>query len=376
MIATTKLIAIQIPDEVYFLFARGYVKELSGDLNGACADWEKAANSDDTYFVQLSKKHLMMPKCQNYSSPDNIIVDELPEFNKAGTTLAGGNGEGSASNQLSHPTGIALDASGNLYIADTNNHRIQKWTPGATEGITVAEDKERSRSSIITYPTGITLDASGNMYITDTENNNIKKWALGATEGLIIIGEGGTTDRGGYAANQLNNPAAITIDTYGNLYIADRENHRIQEWAPLATIGTTVARGLRFPSDVALDAAGNLYIADTENNRIQKWESGAREGTTVAGGNEKGSRAYQLFHPQGITLDASGNMYIADTENNRIQMWAPGAIEGTTIAGGNGEGSAANQLSLPRGITLDSSGNLYIADTGNNRIQKYAPVDN
>jgi sugar lactone lactonase YvrE len=235
------------------------------------------------------------------------------------------------------------------------------------------------------------------MYITDTENNNIKKWALGATEGLIIIGEGETAERGGYAANQLNNPAAITIDTYGNLYIADAANNRIQEWAPFATIGTTVAGGNGKGShsnqlklynqfdfqynygqyaSIILGASGNLYIADINNHRIQKWEPGAREGTTVAGGNDEGSRSNQLSYPVGIALDAFGNLYIADAGNNRIQKWEPGAREGTTVAGGNGEGSASNQLSYPSGIALDASGNLYIADRNNHRIQKYAPVDN
>jgi sugar lactone lactonase YvrE/antitoxin component YwqK of YwqJK toxin-antitoxin module len=287
-----------------------------------------------------------------------------------GITVAGGNGEGSSADQLSSPNGIAFDDSGNLYIADRNNSRIQKWAPGASEGKTVAGDLQK-------FISGIALDDSGNLYIATANNHRIEKWVIGATEGTTVAGGNGY----GSAADQLYLPNNIIIDNSGNLYIADSNNNRIQKWAPGATEGTTVAGGngegssadqLNYPKGIAIDDSENLYIADSDNHRIQKWAPGATEGTTVAGGNGKGSSADQLNSPNGIAIDDSGNLYIATANNNRIQKWAPGATEGKIIAGGNGYGSAADQLSSPNGIAIDDSGNLYISDRNNNRIQKWA----
>jgi hypothetical protein len=244
-----------------------------------------------------------------------------------GTTVAGGNGSGSAANQLFYPEGVFVDASGNIYVADANNFRIQKWAPGATSGTTVA---------------------GGN--------------------------------GGGSAANQFFWPRGVFLDASGNIYVADH-NHRIQKWAPGATSGTTVAGGngqgsaanqLLYPRGVFVDATGNIYVADEQNHRIQKWAPGATSGTTVAGGNGQGSAANQLGYPRRLFLDATGNIYVADQGNDRIQKWAPGATTGTTVAGGNGQGSAAYQFNSPYGVFVDASGNIYVADQFNHRIQKWA----
>ncbi len=184
---------------------------------------------------------------------NNEIVETLLSNKKA---IAGGNGYGSAANQLSFVVGFTADAEGNLYIVDSDNHRVQKWAPGATSGITVA-------------------GGNGN----------------------------------GNAANQLSYPYGITIDAQGNLYIADSENQRVQKWAPGATSGSTVAGGngygdadnqLAYPGGITIDAQGNLYIADSDNYRIQKWALGATRGTTVAGGNGYGNAANQIAFPMGL----------------------------------------------------------------------------
>ncbi|MBJ7283230.1 MAG: NHL repeat-containing protein, partial [Acidimicrobiia bacterium] len=172
-------------------------------------------------------------------------------------TVAGGNEYGGGSNQFGFPRGVAVDTSGNIYIADMYNNRIQKWAPGATEGTTVA---------------------GGGAY--------------------------------GSNANQLNGPRGVAVDTNDNIYIADTYNNRIQKWAPGATEGTTVAGltygagadALAYPNGVAVDTNDNIYIADTGNSRIQKWAQDATEGTTVAGGNEGGSNANQLANPVGVAV--------------------------------------------------------------------------
>jgi surface protein len=310
----------------------------------------------------------------------NDDIDNCPSVANGipteGTTVAGGNEAGSAANQLYRPYYITLDASGNLYIADKDNHRIQKWEPGASEGTTVAGGNGiGSAANKLNAPYHITFDASGNMYIADKGNHRIQKWTPGATEGTTVAGGNGE----GSAANKLNKPTGIALDASGNLYIADELNHRVQKWAPGSSEGVTVAGGngeglaanqLFFPSGIDIDASGNLYIVNYD--RILKWVPGATEGTIVAGGNGNGSAANALYYPQGIVFDASGNLYIASSGNDRIQKWSPGASEGVTVAGGNGEGSAANQFNYPTGIALDASGNLYVSDYNNHRIQKWS----
>ena len=241
-----------------------------------------------------------------------------------GTTVAGGRGNGNATNQLSNPMGVYVDASGNIYVADFSNHRIQKWAPGATSGTTVAGGR-------------------GN----------------------------------GNATNQLSSPNDVFVNASGNVYVADTKNYRIQKWAPGATSGTTVAGGGIFltmsePLHVFLDALGNIYASFNLNQSIEKWVPGATIGTTVAGRNGSGSAANQFYDPSGLFVDATGNIYISDLGNHRIQKWAPGATSGTTVAGGNGSGSAANQLYYARGVFVDVSGNIYVSDTQNHRIQKWA----
>ena len=261
-----------------------------------------------------------------------IVTTGAPAYAAtSGLTVAGGNGAGSAANQLALPLNVAVDADGNVYVADASNDRVQKWAPGASSGVTVA---------------------GGN----------------GA----------------GSAANQLFGPGFLAVDADGNVYVTDGNNNRVQEWAPGASYGVTVAGGngrgsaanqLADPRGVAVDADGNLYVADAFNQRVQKWAPGASSGVTVAGGNGLGSAANQLFTPSGVAVDADGNVYLGDTGNNRVQEWAPGASSGVTVAGGNGAGSAANQLFNPVGVAVDASGNIFVADFLNYRVQEWWTQD-
>jgi sugar lactone lactonase YvrE len=241
----------------------------------------------------------------------------------AGTGISGSN-----ANQLNYPVGVCIDSFGNLYIADYWNNRIQKWAPGATEGVTVAGTGTAGRNANqLSYPVGVCIDSFGNLYIADYKNHRIQKWAPGATEGVTVAGTTGTS---GPNANQLNFPIGLCIDSFGNLYIADIDNHRIQKWAP-----------------------------------------GATEGVTVAGTGIPGSNPNRLSQPFDVTLDASGNVYVADRNNHRVQKWAPGSTEGVTVAGTGISGSNANQLNGSVGVALDSFDNLYVTDFTNSRVQKF-----
>ena len=355
-----------------------------GNINSGRCDWW-GGKIDDLLFFNRAITSTEVNQLYSQSSDPCSILSNVPSapvlnYMPYGTTVAGGNGSGSASNQF-NIVDVAIDLNGNIYVADALNHRIQKWAPGANSGITVAGGNgQGSAANQLNNVNGVAVDKFGNLYIGDCDNNRVQKWAPGSLFGTTVAGGNGA----GFALNQLEGPSGLSIDSDGNIYIADFHNNRIQKWAPGANSGITVAGGngagsasnqLDGPLSVAVDATGNIYVADNRNNRVQKWAPGAISGITVAGGNDVGPAANQLNGPCLVAIDAAGNIYIADANNHRIQKWAPGANSGITVAGGNGSGTALNKIDTPLGVTFDADRNIYVADAGNNRVQKWSQQD-
>lgn len=330
----------------------------------------------------------------------------------AGNGTAGFSGDGAQATlaTLANPTGVALDASGNLYIADQQNHRIRKVdlsgtittvAGSATAGF--GGDGSSATAAKLNSPTEIAVDGSGNLYIADSQNNRIRKVL---TTGVIsTVAGNGTAGFGGDGSvaltASLNNPFGVTIDGSGNLYIADASNHRIRMVTNGGIISTVAGDGtagyngdgatattsnLYSPGGVVVDGSGKLYIADTQNNRVRSVSiSGiistvAGNGTINYGGDGGLATAASLSNPFGLAIDGSGNLYIADQQNQRIRkVSTPGSI--TTVAGNgtygfSGDGGVATGASLANaaGVAIDGSGNLYIADQGNNRVRKVTPA--
>ena len=308
--------------------------------------------------------------------------------------------------RLASPSGVALDGAGNLYITDTGNHRIRKVD---SSGIitTIAGTGERgfggdggaAVQAQLSSPYGVAVDGAGNIYITDLGNHRVRKvHSSGVITTIAGTGERGFGGDGGPAVQaQLWSPTGVVLDGAGNLYIADRANHRIRKVdfsGVITTVAGTGERGfggdgrpadqaqLTSPSGVAVDGAGNLYIADRGNYRIRKVDSSGTI-TTFAGTGDRrfggdGGLAVEahLWSPYDVATDGAGNLYIAATSHNRIRkVDSSGVI--TTVAGsgrrgygGDGGPTTAARLSSPYSVEVGSGGNLYIADRGNHRIRK------
>ena len=322
----------------------------------------------------------------------------------------GGDGGPATAARLYFPEGVAVDSSGNVYIADTRNHRIRKVDTSGTittvAGIgdnMYSGDGAPATAARLNQPEGVAVDGSDNLYITDSENHRIRRAdAAGIIATYAGTGESGYSGDGAPAtAARLDYPRGVAVDSSGNVYIADTNNHRIRKVDSSGTITTVAGTGstglrlggfsgdggpatsaqLQHPSGVAVDSSGNLYIADTYNHRIRKVDSSGTI-TTVAGTGVSGfsgdggmASAAMLDSPGDVAVDGSGNLYIADTYNSRIRrvdtMGTLTTIAGTGKHGDSGDGGPAlkAQLNWPRDVAVDGSGNLYIADTDNHHIR-------
>ena len=316
---------------------------------------------------------------------------------------------------LESPRGVAVDAMGNLYIADQGHHRIRKVDAATGTISTIAGTGEPGYSgdggpatqALLRDPVGVAVDGNGHLYIADADNRRIRRVDAftGTISTIAGTGERGYSGDGGLATQaQLRYPQGVAVDGAGNLYIADSDNNRIRKVsAATGTISTIVGTGgggysgdgglatqaeLRNPSAVTVDGAGNLYIADEGDHRIRKVDAATGIISTIAGTGEWGYRGdgglaieAQLSEPHGVAVDAVGNVYITSYWNHRVRKVDAGTgtistIVGTGGWGYSGDGGLATQAELryPSAVTVDGAGNLYIADEGNHRVRKIEAV--
>ena len=329
----------------------------------------------------------------------------------AGTGTFGFSGDGGSatSARLASPLGLAVDTAGNLFIADYDGARIRKVTPNgvittvAGNGASAFGGDGGPATQAEIGPTDVAVDAAGNLFIADNDNHRVRKVTPnGVITTLTGNGTAAFTGDGGLAsAAQVANPRGVAVDSAGNVFIADYDNNRIRKISTDGRISTVAGNGVfafsgdggpatlagLSPTGVAVDGAGNIFIADNDNHRVRKVDlagtitSIAGTGTLGFSGDGSSGTSAQLAFPVGIATDSAGNAFIADSENQRIRRVNTAGIIATVAGSGLGQtlgdGGPATlaRLILPSDVAVDTAGNVFIADTLNHRVRKVTPLE-
>lgn len=346
----------------------------------------------------LTIQHAALAQC---GTATNIIT-------VAGNHTSGYSGDGGAgtSAQMGSPYAVVSDAAGNVFIADYFNNVVRKLniygvmsTVAGTGEPGYNGENLYATESRLNGPAGLAVDAFGNLYIADKFNERIRKVDGHTGRMTTIAGNGlhggwngaGFGNGGPATAASLTYPVAVALDCTGNIYIADNGSQTVRKIDPTGTItrfagthaggynGDAIAATsamLNNPNGIAADCAGNVYIADSWNNRVRKVDGSgiittyAGNGTPAYSGDGSPAGSASLWIPWGITLDACNNLYICDYNNNAVRKVSGGYI--STFAGRNergytGDGAQADsaRIYLPSGIAIDGSNNIFIADYGN-----------
>lgn len=340
------------------------------------------------------------------------------------TIVAGDSTDGPGLTQLSYPVQTAFGDDGEMYVADAGNNRIVRFDtqiPGAAATVVAGDGTTGADLAHLALPTGVAVGSGSNpdIFVADTENHRVLKFVQGVADGTVIAGDGTS----GSDEWHLNRPGAL-INTASGLYITDTDNHRIEILQSIGSAMIPVAgdatfsydnTSVRQPRSIALSGS-QLYIAEYE--RVSRWEPYNGSGVLVigpgstpavlfnsypsamrigpdggayvadfdrvvmidpnsgtpnvlAGGNGYGTGLNQISNVQGLAVDVEGNIFVSEGDNNRVVKWAPGATTGVLVAGTGTAGTALNELSNPSGIDLGPDGSLFISDTGNSRIVKW-----
>jgi len=327
-------------------------------------------------------------------SEDDSLAENETDIKYVVSTIAGsiaGFADGITNPQFNRPTGVAVDVHGTIYIADFLNHKIRKITTdgfvstlaGSTQGFA-----DGTANAKFDKPTGIAVDAQGNVYVADTSNNRIRKIT---PEGIVITiagdGTNGFSDGIGTDA-QFSFPNQIAIDSQGNLIASDTGNDKIRKITPENVVTTLAGSTAGFsdgvgviaqfsgPIGITVDVDDNVYVTDFFNHKIRKITPSGLVSTiagSIAGFADGLGANAQFLSPFGIGIDTQGNLFVSDGNNEKIRKIAPdgmvSTIAGSTNGFADGSGFSA-QFNKPSAIAIDTQGIIYVADQFNHRIRK------
>lgn len=357
------------------------------------------ADSSGNYYIVASSQNRVF-KINSSGLLTVLAGNGLPGY--AGDGVAGG----AANAMLNFPQSVAVDASGNVYIADYYNFVVRKVdTTNTITTIAGTQGVCGGSTGALCYPGGVATDTAGNLFIADTSDCQVKKLVL-STSAISVFAGSGTCgysgDGGSPAAAELNSPAGVAVDSNGNLFIADTNNFVIREvvktTGKIKTVAGNNALGQGFSGDgaaaisaqisyvyqLAVNSAGTVSIADYYNWRIRQFTVGGNI-NTVAGSGSGGfcgdgalATAACLYYPEGVALSSTGAVYVADTSNARIRSFTVGGNINTVAGNGSTSeatvvnGVAANGVDLyyPFGVFEDPSGNIFVADQYNQMVRE------
>jgi sugar lactone lactonase YvrE len=356
-----------------------------------------------------------------FRSPEGIAADSagnlfvvdrtVRKITAAGvvTTLAGhpeqvGSADGTGSEaRFRKPSGIAVDAAGNLLVADRDDNTIRRITPAAVVTTFAGVGLDASAGSAdgtgqaarFREPAGIAVSPAGELYLADTDNQTLRKIASNGAVTTLAGSPGlsGGTDGTGAAA-RFSNPFGMAVDAAGNVYAAMVGDSTIRKVTPAGVVttlagssglagsedGTGAGARFRNPEGVAVDSAGNLYVSDTANHTIRKVTPGGLVSTLagyagIAGSADGPGAAARFREPAGLTVDDAGNVYVADWANHTVRKITPAGVV-STLAGRAGTPGAADgagevaRFQWPSGVAVDGEGAVYVADTLNQTVRK------
>jgi Gluconolactonase len=331
--------------------------------------------------------------------PVFTYLEPAPEYIVSTFAGAGTNGflDGPGTAALFYqPEGVCLDLQGNIIVTDRTNNRIRKITPDkVVSTIAGTGDKAYGDGPVavaqFNFPWRSTVDAQGTIYVADRDNHKIRKITPDGMVSTLAGSTAGYADGPGGDA-KFNQPLDVAVDSDGNVYVADNNNHRIRKISPAGEVTTLAGSTSGFkdgqgteasftnPSGIAVDKDNNVLVADRLNNRIRMITPGGQV-TTLAGdgvaGSLDGDAANARFSgPYGVDVNDKGVIVVADLANNRIRMIDKGKV--ITIAGTvggfvDGVGASA-RFNQPTDVAVTSDGTIYVADLGNHRIRKVVPM--
>jgi len=278
------------------------------------------------------------------------------------------------------PYGVAVDSDGNLFLTEYQGYRLIKLSADGTPQWSVGEagvygSDDTHFGGLWDGPAGVAVDGAGNAYVADTDNHRVQKCtASGSCRTFAgVTGEPGSDD------DHLEDPFDVAIDANGNVYVADQDNHRVQKCTS-AGVCTTFAGVTNMsgsdnthfngPMGVAVDGDGNVYVSDAWNQRVQKCLSDGSCTTFAGVTGEWGEDFGHFLEPRGVAVDDEGRIYVADIYHQRVQVFDSEGAYLTTLGGI--WGSKTGELRHPAGVAVDNQGTLYIADNLNARVQSFA----